>query len=64
MIETTVDEERSFCGSASSGAKRRAEVKEALGLMSYANRLPRTSVLIDFGKIDVSSSLKADIHPP
>ena len=30
MIETTVEEERSFRGSASCGTKRRAEVKEAL----------------------------------
>ena len=30
MIETTVDKERSFRGSASNGTKRRAEVKEAL----------------------------------
>ena len=30
MIETIVEEERSFRGSANSGTKRRAEVKEAL----------------------------------
>ena len=30
MTETTVEEERSFRGSASSETKRRAEVKEAL----------------------------------
>ena len=30
MTKTTVEEESSFCGSASSGTKRRAEVKEAL----------------------------------
>ena len=45
MTETTVEEERSFCGSASSGTKRRAEVKEALLLMSDANHLPCTPVL-------------------
>ena len=45
MTETIVEEERSFCGSASGGTKRRAEVKEAFLLMSYANRLPRTPVL-------------------
>ena len=45
MTETTVEEERSFRGSASSVTKRQAEVKEALLLMSYANRLPHTSVL-------------------
>ena len=45
MTKTTVEEERSFHGSTSSGTKRRAEVKEALGLKSDANRLPRTSVL-------------------
>ena len=45
MTKATVEEERSFRGSASSGTKRRAEVKEALSLMSDANRLPRTPVL-------------------
>ena len=45
MTKTTVDEERSFCGSAISGIKRRADVKEALWLMSYANCLPCTPVL-------------------
>ena len=45
MTKTTVEEERSYHGSTSSGKKRQAEMKEALRFMSYVNRLLRTSIM-------------------
>ena len=45
MTKATMSKERSLYGSASSGRRRRVEMKEALKLTSYANRPPCTPIL-------------------
>ena len=45
MIKAIVDEKRGIRGSANDRRWGRVEMKEALRLMSYVNRLPRTPVL-------------------